>query len=448
MAKPLGSIEMRPGIVLPSADQAVTRAIRNAATELEPWLIKIRREFHMRPELGWREFETTRRCSSELMALGYQVISGREFLGGVVRLGMGIPPVPFEGETGCIARFESGRPGPHLCLRFDIDALPIYEATEEHRPAREEWASQVPGVMHACGHDGHIAIGLGVARLLRPFLGSLCGTLSILFQPAEEGGRGARSVADAGYLEGVDAFLAVHIGLGVPSGTVALGVGGFLATRKFSVKIFGMAAHAGKSPEQGRNALLAACQVALGLHTLAQSSVPGTRVNVGTLHAGSSLNIVPDQAVIEFEIRSGNEPALEILDRRCRIMISLTAEAHGVKAEIFLCGMAGSWENPRSLVDWAASVNSSVMAFPQTMTDYIFGASEDATILANAVTASGGVAGIFVLGSDLADGHHTPHFDFDEGVLARGVSLISAATATLLNTRWEDARSTVNFEIS
>jgi aminobenzoyl-glutamate utilization protein A len=433
VAKPLGSIDMRPGVVLRFPDRAVIDEIRAAAAKLEPWLVALRREFHMLPELGWREFETTRRISAELTAMGYEVISGDAFLGGVARLGLGTPPVPHEGETGCIARFDTGKPGPHLCLRVDIDALPIQEAAKDHRPAAENWASQVPGVMHACGHDGHVAVGLGVARLLRQFLGSLCGTLSILFQPAEEGGRGARSVVDAGHLEGVDALLAVHIGLGVPSGTVALGVGGFLATRKYAVRISGTPAHAGKSPEHGRNALLVACQMALGLHTLAQSSVPGTRVNVGTLHAGSSLNIVPDQAVIEFEIRCGEEPDLETLDRRCKFMISHMAGAHGVVAEVSLRGMAGSWENPRRLVNWAASVNDAVLAFPHTTTDYKFGASEDATLLASAVVASGGVAGIFVLGSNLADGHHTPHFDFDEGVLVRGVSLLSAVATTLLS---------------
>jgi aminobenzoyl-glutamate utilization protein A len=410
-------------------EATLTGRLKSGCEALRPWLVDTRRQFHRHPELGWREFETTRRIVGTLEGDGYVVTAGRDMLGDAARLGLGRSLVAGEGDTGCIANFDSGRPGPVVCLRVDIDALPIREAKSDHRPAVEGFASVEDEAMHACGHDGHIAIGLGVAKLIKPYLNRARGKLRILFQPAEEGGRGARSVVDAGWMADVDLFLAIHIGLGVPSGTVALGVDGFLATRKFAVTLTGRAAHAGKSPQDGRNALLAACQTALGLHGLAQSSAPNVRVNVGVMHAGRSLNIVPDAAVFEFEIRAAGVPELDVLDHRCRQMIEATASAWEVGSRIELRGEASDWHNPKDIVAWAQAVNELVAAFPRAITNHVFGASEDATLLANAVTARGGKAAIFVLGADLADGHHTPHFDFDERVLGVGVLLLSALIA-------------------
>ncbi len=416
---------------LPS--RALVDRLQSDVGALSPWLTRTRREFHALPELGWREIETTRRIATELTGLGYKVVAGSDMLRGACRFGMSAAPIPGEGDTGCMAVFDGGRAGPTICLRVDIDALPIDEAVCGHRPASEGWASAVPSVMHACGHDGHIAMGLGVARILRPLLEEAAGRLLILFQPAEEGGRGARAVVEAGWMADVDLFLAIHIGLGVPSGSLALDVDGFLATRKFKTRFSGLAAHAGKSPEQGRNALLAACQATLGLHSLAQSGEPGIRVNVGTLRGGKALNVVPDEAVLEFDIRAAEMPALQMLDMRCRRMIEASAAAYEVASSMELRGEASDWHNPPKIVEWAKSANSELSAFPTVLDAHAFGASEDATLLASAVAGRGGVAGIFVLGADIADGHHTPHFDFDETVLARGTLLLTGLIAAALS---------------
>jgi aminobenzoyl-glutamate utilization protein A len=423
---------MSKAFLAPPSRTLVDR-LQSSVSALSPWLTLTRREFHAHPELGWREIETTRRIASELTALGYQVVVGGDMLRGASKLGMSSHPIPGEGDTGCMAVFDSGRAGPTVCLRVDIDALPINEASSGHRPALEGWASAAPSVMHACGHDGHIAIGLGVARILQPLLEDAAGKLLILFQPAEEGGRGARAVVEAGWMANVDLFLAFHIGLGVPSGNLALDVDGFLATRKFKTRFSGLAAHAGKSPEQGRNALLAACHATLGLHSLAQSGESGIRVNVGILHAGKTLNVVPDEAVLEFEIRAAEMAALQLLDMRCRQMIEACAAAFEVTTRIELRGEASDWRNPPEIVDWAKSANSELGAFPTILDAHSFGASEDSTLLASAVADRGGVAGIFVLGSDIAGGHHTPQFDFEETVLARGTLLLSGLIAAALS---------------
>jgi aminobenzoyl-glutamate utilization protein A len=396
------------------------------------WLVETRRQFHRRPEVGWQEVETTRRIVTELERLGYAVTAGREFLKDAERLAMSDQPIEGEGDTGCIAVFDTGRPGPTVCLRVDIDALPIQEAEGNHRPSAGGWASENPGSMHACGHDGHIAIGLGVARALRPLFDQLGGRVKLVFQPAEEGGRGARAVRQAGWMDDVDFLTAVHIGLGVPSRTLGLGVHGFLATRKYRVSLTGRPAHAGVAPEEGRNALIGACQMVLGLHALAQSSRPGIRVNVGTMQAGRSLNIVADIARFDFEMRATEGEALDGLEERCLRLVKATAQAHELDVAFELRGQADAWMNSKASADWASALNRRVSAFPQVAETVDFRAGEDVTNLANAVKQRGGEAAIYVVGADLADGHHTPHFDFDEDVLARTVLFLSAAIADAL----------------
>jgi aminobenzoyl-glutamate utilization protein A len=256
--------------------------------------------------------------------------------------------------------------------------------------------------MHSCGHDGHAAIGLATARILRPFLETGNGRLKILFQPAEEGGRGGRAVAEAGWMDDVDLFFAIHLGLGVPSDTAAFHVRGLLANARYDVTLTGRAAHAGKAPQEGRNALLAACQMVQGLHAMAQSSQPGTRVNVGLLRAGTAVNIVPEEAAFTFEMRAEETADLERLDRRCRDFVEATARAHGVECRMSHGGGAEGYSNPPGIADWAMGVNAVAAAFANTPPVFSFGASEDAATLANRVCQRGGTAGVFVLGADLA----------------------------------------------
>jgi len=416
----------------PDLDPSLLTRLQEGAQALQPWLVERRRHFHRTPELGWQEIETTARIVDDLTAEGYEVISGPDFLGEAERAGLSANPIPGEGDTGCIALFDTGRPGPTICLRVDIDALPIHEAGGNHAPAAGGYASTTPGVMHACGHDGHSAIGLGTARLLRPFLASGRGRLKLLFQPAEEGGRGGRAVAEAGWMDDVDLFVAIHLGLGVASGSAAFAAHGFLANARHLVTLTGRAAHAGKTPEGGRNALLGAAQAVQGLHALAQSSQPGIRVNVGLLSAGTAVNIVPERAEFEFEMRAGDSDDLAALDRRCRAMIEGAAIGHGLEVEITPMGGAEAWSNPAEVARWGAAVNARSGAFETALPDLFFGASEDATTLARRAAARGGTGGIFVLGADLADAHHTPHFDFDEAALSRSVLLTSGLIAAAM----------------
>ncbi|EOA4705004.1 p-aminobenzoyl-glutamate hydrolase subunit AbgA, partial [Escherichia coli] len=192
-------------------------------------------------------------------------------------------------------------------FRVDMDALDLSEEQDvSHRPYRDGFASCNAGMMHACGHDGHTAIGLGLAHTLKQFESGLHGVIKLIFQPAEEGTRGARAMVDAGVVDDVDYFTAVHIGTGVPAGTVVCGSDNFMATTKFDAHFTGTAAHAGAKPEDGHNALLAAAQATLALHAIAPHSEGASRVNVGVMQAGSGRNVVPASALLKVETRGAS----------------------------------------------------------------------------------------------------------------------------------------------
>jgi aminobenzoyl-glutamate utilization protein A len=250
---------------------------------LTPQLSAWRRDFHHFAESGWVEFRTAAKVAEILDSLGYELAMGRDVVDAESRMGLpddatlarefararaqGAPEkwlAPFEGGfTGIVATLNTGRPGPTLAFRVDMDALDLSEALDDsHRPFRDGFASCNPGMMHACAHDGHTTIGLGLAQVLKQNEAQLNGTIKLIFQPAEEGTRGARAMVAAGALDDVDYFTAIHIGTGVPAGTVICGSDNFMATTKFDVSFTGVAAHAGGKPEDGRNALLAAAQAA------------------------------------------------------------------------------------------------------------------------------------------------------------------------------------------
>lgn len=199
---------------------ALAQYIQTLAPQLSAW----RRDFHHFAESGWVEFRTAAKVAEILDSLGYELAMGRDVVDAESRMGLpddatlsrefararaqGAPEkwlAPFEGGfTGIVATLNTGRPGPTLAFRVDMDALDLSEALDEsHRPFRDGFASCNPGMMHACGHDGHTTIGLGLAQVLKQHEAQLNGTIKLIFQPAEEGTRGARAMVAAGALDGV-----------------------------------------------------------------------------------------------------------------------------------------------------------------------------------------------------------------------------------------------------
>ncbi|NIF36311.1 amidohydrolase [Enterobacter sp. Tr-810] len=422
---------------------------------LTPQLTAWRRDFHHFAESGWVEFRTAAKVAEILDRLGYELAMGRDVVDAESRMGLpdaqtlakefarareqGAPEkwlAAFEGGfTGIVATLHTGRPGPTLAFRVDMDALDLSEALDEsHRPFRDGFASCNPGMMHACGHDGHTTIGLGLAQVLKQNAAQLNGTIKLIFQPAEEGTRGARAMVAAGALDGVDYFTAVHIGTGVPAGTVICGSDNFMATTKFDVRFTGVAAHAGGKPEEGRNALLAAAQAALALHSIAPHSEGASRVNVGVMQAGSGRNVVPASALLKVETRGESEAINQYVFERAQSAIAGAAALYGVSAETHLMGAATSstpspaWIN--YLREQAGQVTGVLHAIDKVKAP---AGSEDATLMMARVQQNGGLASYMVFGTDLSAGHHNEKFDFDEQIMNVAVETLAR---TALNFPW------------
>ncbi len=229
------------------------------------------------------------------------------------------------GFTGVTAVLANG-PGPVAVLRCDLDALPIQEETGL------PLASAHPGVMHACGHDGHTAMGLGVAAILRAIPDSWSGTLKLVFQPAEEGVRGGRAVAESGFLDDVDFLLGTHIfGRSRPEGDcdVVPGAFGSLATTKLDAVFRGQAAHAGRFPEKGRSVMPAMAAAVSALYGIPRHSAGASRVNVGHMEAGSGRNVVADWGRLELEVRGATTEINDYMEENARRILEGAASMEG-----------------------------------------------------------------------------------------------------------------------
>ena len=422
---------------------SLTEYVATLTPDLRAW----RRDFHRYAESGWQEFRTAAKVAEVLHGLGYALALGRDVVDADSRMGLpddatlaaayrrareqGAParwlPAFEGGFTGIVATLDTGRPGPTLGFRVDMDALDLEEdRSGDHRPSREGFASCNGGMMHACGHDGHTAIGLGLAKVLMHFRDGLCGTLRLIFQPAEEGTRGARAMVAAGALDGLDCFTAIHLGTGVPAGTVVCGADNFMATSKFDARFTGVAAHAGGNPEEGRNALLAAAQAALGLHAIAPHSAGASRVNVGVMQAGSGRNVVPSSALLKVETRGETEAINQYVLDRAQAAVRGAAAMYGVGVEMQMMGAATACAPSPA---WVARLQTLAARVPG-VTDAIASAaapagSEDATLMMARVQAGGGQASYMIFGTRLAAGHHHERFDFDEETLATAVNALA-----------------------
>lgn len=414
-------------------------------------LVQWRREFHRFPETGWAEFWTTSRIADYLEQMGFEILLGnqiinRDFVRGrqqaVVEKGLANAVAhgakqkwleKMDGYTGCVAVLDSGKPGKTLALRFDIDCVNVMETkAPEHIPNKEDFASLNDGFMHACGHDGHITIGLGTALWLSQNKDKLSGKVKIVFQPAEEGVRGAAAIAASGVIDDADYFSASHIGFCADSGTVISNPTNFLSTTKLDIRYQGKPAHAGAAPHLGRNALLAAAHAVTQLHGISRHGEGMTRINVGVLKAGEGRNVIPGKAEIQLEVRGENKAVNQyMVDQVMRIANGI-AVSFDVEYETEIMGEAVDMINDTELVGLVEEI---VLAHPKVHSanaNYAFNASEDATVLGRRVQEQGGKAIYFVLGADRTAGHHEAEFDFDEDQLMNGVNIYTALVQRLL----------------
>lgn len=406
-------------------------------------MISYRRDFHKFPESGWTEFRTSSKIADVLSQLGYEVYVGKEVVD--INHVMGRPSDseidtyinraksqganPYwldkmEGYTGVIAVLNTNIEGPVTALRFDMDSNDVEESqAATHRPNIEGFASQNPMMMHACGHDGHVSIGLGIAEAIIQNKSNLKGTIKLVFQPAEEGVRGALAIVEKGWLDDVDYFLSGHLGFNLASGYFSARSVGFLATTKLDVTFEGVSAHAGAQPEVGKNALLAAASAALNLHAIAGHSEGTTRVNVGQLSAGSGRNVVPDIAHMKLETRGASGELNEYVLNRTYEIIDGAAKMHGCHYTSTKMGAATTAKCDEALVAIVLDTVKNVEGFSNIVNEHYLGGSEDASLMMERVQNHGGLATYMFFGTEIAAGHHNSKFDFDEGVLKRGFDL-------------------------
>lgn len=443
------------------ANDPITDSLDVAA--LARRLVIWRRRFHARPEPGWCEFWTCAELARELTALGWTVRVGEELGDGSGRMGLPsrealrdarrragerLGDLPGADSailrrmgacTGLVADIApvgapSGAP-PAVALRCDMDALPVPESADAgHRPAREGFASRTPGVSHACGHDGHMAILLGAAALVAADAraGRLRAPARLLCQPAEEGVRGAAYLIP--HVAGVPVLLCGHIGLGAPADTLICGVSGGLATTKFDVEFVGREAHAAH-PEAGRDALLGAARAVLGLHALTAGAPASARVSVGTCRAGVTRNVIAGRALLECETRGCPDEVDAALMAGARAVVARAAAEYGLETRLTVRGHTGCLDSDASLARevaaLAAGMEADLPRFATIVPEGAMPASEDAAALMREVRAHGGRAVYMLFGSRLAGGHHTATFDFEEDLLVEAALVLARAVRVL-----------------
>jgi amidohydrolase len=383
------------------------------AAALADRLVAIRRDLHMHPELGFQEYRTAGIVADALNALGYEVATG-------------------VGHTGVVGLMAGAQPGERtVLLRFDMDALPIDEANEV------PYRSQTRGVMHACGHDAHVAVGIGVATLLAQHRDRWGGTIKLMFQPAEEGLGGARAMIADGLLQhpAVDVALALHVSSGHPVGTAVVRSGALLAASdRIEIVIHGHGGH-GARPHEAVDAVVVAAQVVVALQSVVARNLDPEEIGVvtiGSIQAGMAGNVIAEQAVLRGTIRSFSEPTRDLLHRRVYEVAEHVAAAFGARADVQTprgVHATVSAPGPTAVVYRSAAA---LFGADQVNTTYRTTGSEDFSEVLAAVPGN-----FFFLGArndarGLNAPHHNPRFDIDEACLPQGVAILCDAAVACL----------------
>ena len=286
--------------------------VQEVKIKYNEYLIEKRRYFHMHPEVSGKEYNTSRSIKKELEK-------------------MGIPWTSCGFETGVLAIIQGDKLGKTILLRADMDALTVNETTGA------SYASVNDGVMHACGHDCHMAMLLTAARILNDGKESLCGTVKLAFQPAEEIAKGAQAMIDQGVLNGVDACFAIHVWTDVPSGFVSLEPGPRMAScDQFSIQIIGRGCH-GAQPEAGIDAIVATASMINNLQSIVSreiSPIDPAVITIGTVQAGTRWNVVAEESRLDGTTRCFSEDVWEKFPQRMERVMKTTAEAFRTQSSL------------------------------------------------------------------------------------------------------------------
>jgi amidohydrolase len=388
------------------------------AQELFPYTQAMRRDFHRHPELGFREIRTGGIVAKELEELGIEVTKG-------------------VGKTGVVGFLEGARPGPTLLLRFDMDALPISEDTGA------EYSSTNPGVMHACGHDGHTSIGLTVAKILNVHKNELAGNIKFCFQPSEEGVNGeevggAEMMMRDGLLEApkVDMTLALHLWNEKPLGWIHVAKGPVMAGAEiFTIKLTGKGGH-GAIPNATIDPVVAAAQIVTAAQSIVARNVgplESAVVSFTIIKGGTAFNVIPQEVTLEGTIRTFDTTVRATVIKRFEEIARGIGEALGCRVEVKVKQLMPALVNADRISEILQETAHNI--FPDAnheSTPYVTMGAEDMAFMQAKVDGC-----YFFVGSNNAEkhldyGHHHPKFDFDEKALVNGAALMAAAAANLL----------------
>lgn len=376
------------------------------ARELHTQLVEWRRDFHRHPELAFEEQRSSGIIEEVMRGYGYDVQAG---IAG----------------TGIHARLPGKSGSPGILLRVDMDALPIQEKTDS------DYASTNPGVMHACGHDGHMSIGLGVGAIMRRYADQLNGDLHLIFQPAEEGRGGAERMINEGLLNGIKAGTALGVHLwneksigwfGVSDGSVMAGA------ERFELCVRGRGGHGGM-PNLTRDPVVASAAIINDVQAIVARNVDpldAAVISFTHIEGGSNFNVIPDEALIEGTIRTLTPDTRSVVLDRFRNATMRIAEAHGCDLDLSIEQVAPAVVNEPERAALVRQIAGDLFPGQVVQSDYRVMVSEDMALFLDKIP------GVFILvGSaneerGLTAGHHTAEFDFDETAMSNAVSLLCA----------------------
>ncbi len=382
---------------------------RQEAQSLLEYTRALRRDFHRHPELGFQEHRTAGIVARTLRQWGLDVQEG-------------------VGKTGVVAWLKGEHPGPTVLVRADMDALPIQEENET------DYASQNPGVMHACGHDAHTAMLLTVARILSAHPEVVHGTVKFVFQPAEEGMGGAERMIEDGVLEGVDYALAMHVWNERPVGWLGIVPGpAMAAAERFHVRVIGKGGHAAH-PDFTEDPVATAAQVVSALQTVVSRHVDPLKaavVSVTMLQAGTAFNIVPPEAHLEGTIRTFEPEVTREVEMRFRRIVHGVAQGMGCRAEITLDDLTPAVINDPEVTEVVRQTAADLFPEAQIDTTHRTMGSEDMAFMMYDIPGCYFFVGSANAAKGLDAPHHHPRFDIDEDVLPIGVALMAASIAAV-----------------
>lgn len=372
----------------------------------------MRRDLHKHPEIGFKEIRTANIVAKELSSLGMEVKTG-------------------VGQTGVVALLEGKEPGPVVMIRFDMDALPILEETGA------EYASVNKGVMHACGHDGHVAVGLTVAQVLNKHRSEFKGTVKMMFQPAEEGLGGAEKMIEDGILQNPkpDAVLSLHIWNEKPVGWLGIVTGPVMAAADtFTIRIIGKGGH-GAVPNLTHDPILAASQVVNLLQTIVSRNVSPLKnavVTVASIHGGDAFNVIPPEVEMKGTIRSFEPEVRDLIISRFHKIIEDVAHAMECEVEIEVKAITPAVNNDPEITSRVQKVAAKLL--PNDELDYhtITMGSEDMAYVLQQIPGCYFFVGSANKEKHLDAAHHHPKFDFDEIILPKAAGLMVASAMEFL----------------